>query len=258
MLPAIVAAAFLCSVLYVGSALAEDPRPAGTRAGPGGEVIGIRLGRHTGFLRLVFDLTARPAYTARATGAATFEVVIPGVSLPPEGQAALAADPLAPDLIVRPADPAGSEEDGALRFGVASRFAAFIRRVFVLEPPAGGGAAETGHWRLVLDVVPRPGTPAATATGQFARADLPPIHGMESPIPGAGLNQPSASPAQLAAEPSITEPGPGRPAQVEVSWARASRILRELQTRQVPDAEAAIPPQLVLAPKYRRPMVPLR
>ena len=48
------------------------------------------------------------------------------------------------------------------------------------------------------------------------------------------------------------------PAQIEVSWARASRILRELQDHQAPEADLPLAPQLVLPPKYRRPVVPLR
>ena len=77
--------------------------PVPVSAAEPGEVTGVRLGRHAGFLRLVFDLTAPPDYAARATGARAFDVTLSGTSLPPEGHAALAADPLAPDLTVRPA-----------------------------------------------------------------------------------------------------------------------------------------------------------
>ena len=88
-------------------------------------------------------------------------------------------------------------------------------------------------------------------------AALPPLHGL---VPGASDDGAVPRPAPLAEAPSgidsATAPAPG-PAQVEVSWARASRILRELQEHQAP-AAAAPPPQLVLAPKYRLPVVPLR
>jgi len=200
------------------------------------EVTGVRLGRHAGFLRLVFDLTAPPDYGARATQARVFEVSLPGASLPPEGHRALAADPLAPDLIVRPA-PGG----GPLRFRVTSRHDAFIRRAFVLGPPAGGAAAGALPWRLILDIVPRPGHRAAPGTGAGEVAALPPPHGIEG-----------------TREPPAPAPAPTAAAHVEVSWARASRILRELREHRDPAADAPVPPQLVLPPRHRRPAVPLR
>lgn len=215
------------------------------------EVTGVRLGRHADFLRLVFDLTARPEFSARATGARTFQVILPKSSLPPEGHRALAADPLAPDLILRPA----RNDGGPLRFGVASRFDAFIRRTFVLPPKTGG----MGLWRLVLDVVPRPGvrSPAPShAETASTHALLPAPHGLAD-IEPVGPSAPAPVRALRADRPTPPPPA-ALPAQVEVSWARASRILRELQERQAPDADADLPPQLVLAPKYRRPMVPLR
>jgi hypothetical protein len=228
-------------------AAAGGVAPAPVRAAEPAEVTGLRLGRHAGFLRLVFDLTARPGYEARATGRRTFEVSLPDAALPPEGHAALAGDPLAPDLIVRPAEGAGP-----LRFRLTSRFDAFIRRAFVLDPPRGGAAP--GAWRLVLDIVPRPGERNGTAAADAAMAALPPPHGL-MPADEA----PAFRPAPLAAAPHDAGPDtPSAPAQIEVSWARASRILRELQSRQAPEAAAPMPPQLVLAPKYRRPVVPLR
>lgn len=211
------------------------------------EVTGLRLGRHAGFLRLVFDLTARPGYDARATGRRTFVVSLPDAALPPEGHAALAGDPLAPDLIVRPAP-----GDGPLRFQVTSRFDAFIRRAFFLDPSRGS------PWRLVLDIVPRPGrrTPPAQDGGGVV-AVLPPLHGL---VPDASDDDgPVLRPAPLAEAPSSAAPDiDGAPAQVEVSWARASRILRELRDHQAPEADLPPPPQLVLPLKYRRPAVPLR
>jgi hypothetical protein len=66
-------------------------------------------------------------------------------------------------------------------------------------------------------------------------------------------------PAPRAEAPSSAAPDiDGAPAQVEVSWARASRILRELQDHQAPEADLSPPPQLVLPLKYRRSAVPLR
>jgi hypothetical protein len=231
---------------------------APVRAAEAADVTGLRLGRHAGFLRLVFDLTAPLDYDARATGRRTFEVSLPNAALPPEGHAALAGDPLAPDLIVRPAT-----GGGPLRFRVASRFDAFIRRAFLLDPPKGGGNAGAGPWRLVLDIVPRPGqrTPAEGAGPVLAA--LPPLHGI---VPDAtGAPGPVPRPAPLAETPAavIPETSPDTthasgPAQVEVSWARASRILRELQDHQAPEADLPPPPQLVLPPKYRRSAVPLR
>lgn len=226
--------------------------PAPGLAAEAAEVTGLRLGRHEGFLRLVFDLTARPGHDARATGRRTFVVSLPDTALPPEGHAALAGDPLAPDLIVRPA-----MGDGPLRFQVTSRFDAYIRRTFVLDPPAGGVAPGRSPWRLVLDIVPRPGQRATAQDGGARVAVLPPLHGL---VPGASDDGAVPRPAPLTEAPSgivsATAPAPG-PAQIEVSWARASRILRELQEHQAP-AAAELPPQLVLAPKYRLPVVPLR
>ena len=222
------------------------------------EVTGLRLGRHAGFLRLVFDLTAPPDYDARATGRRTFVVSLPDAALPPEGHAALAGDPLAPDLIVRPAT-----GGGPLRFRVASRFDAFIRRAFILDPPKGGGDAGAGPWRLVLDIVPRPGQRTPAEDGGKVLAALPPLHGI---VPDAtGAPGPVPRPAPLAEAPTGGAPETppetthaSGPAQIEVSWARASRILRELQDHQAPEADLPPSPQLVLPLKYRRPAVPLR
>ena len=243
-------AAFLLLLLPVVLA-AGVVAPAPVLAAEAAEVTGLRLGRHAGFLRLVFDLTARPGYDARATGRRTFEISLPDAALPPEGHAALAGDPLAPDLLVRPA-----KGDGPLRFQLTSRFDAFIRRAFVLDPPKGGVAPGSGTWRLVLDIVPRPGQRTPAPESAAAMAALPPLHGLVPEDPddrGLGAGAPMPRPAPLAeASPSAA------PAQTEVSWARASRILRELQDRQAPEAAAPLPPQLVLAPKYRRPVVPLR
>ena len=239
---------------------------APVRAAEAADVTGLRLGRHAGFLRLVFDLTAPPEYDARATGRRTFEVSLPNAALPPEGHAALAGDPLAPDLIVRPA-----EGDGPLRFRVASRFDAFIRRAFLLEPPKGGGDAGAGPWRLVLDIVPRPGQRTSAEDGGLVLAALPPLHGIVPdatvapgpvPRPAPLTEAPAGGPPETPPEPS-PETSPetthaSGPAQVEVSWARASRILRELQDHQAPEADLPPPPQLVLPSKYRRPAVPLR
>ena len=222
--------------------------PVPVSAAEPGEVTGVRLGRHAGFLRLVFDLTAPPDYAARATGARAFDVTLSGTSLPPEGHAALAADPLAPDLTVRPA-----ADGGPLRFRVVSRHDAYIRRAFVLDPTAGGTRAQAENpWRLVLDIVPRPGRGAAPAPAAAGRlAALPPLHGMAGAEPAAP--SPDA-PGPVALSDQPVDP----PAQVEVSWARASKILRELQARRAPDADTPAP-QLVLAPKYRRQgTVPLR
>lgn len=238
---------------------------APARAAEAADVTGLRLGRHAGFLRLVFDLTAPPGYDARATGRRTFEVSLPDAALPPEGHAALAGDPLAPDLIVRPA-----EGDGPLRFQVTSRFDAFIRRAFILDPPRGGGASGAGLWRLVLDIVPWPGEQApipiqgdGAPAGGTAVAALPPLHGLVPET--AGTMDPVPRPAPLAEAPTGTAPEPSPetihaagPARIEVSWARASRILRELQDHQAPEADQPPPPQLVLPLKYRRPAVPLR
>lgn len=232
--------------------------PAPVRAAEAADVTGLRLGRHASFLRLVFDLTAPPDYDARATGRRTFELSLPDAALPPEGHAALAGDPLAPDLIVRPAT-----GDGPLRFQVTSRFDAFIRRAFILDPPKGGGSAGVGPWRLVLDIVPRPGERTPAEGGGKVLAALPPLHGI---VPDAtGAPGPVPRPAPLAEAPTGAAPETSPetihasgPAQVEVSWARASRILRELQDHQAPGADLPPPPQLVLPLKYRRPAVPLR
>ncbi len=147
--------------------------PAPVHAAEVVEVTGLRLGRHAGFLRLVFDLTAHPGYDSRATGRRTFEISLPHAALPPEGHAALAGDPLAPDLIVRPA-----KGDGPLRFQVISRFDAFIRRAFILDPPRGGASPGNGPWRLVLDIVPRPGQRTPAEDGGPVLAALPPLHGI--------------------------------------------------------------------------------
>lgn len=226
--------------------------PAPVLAAETTEVTGLRLGRHAGFLRLVFDLTARPGYDARATGRRTFEISLPDAALPPEGHAALAGDPLAPDLLVRPA-----KGDGPLRFQLTSRFDAFIRRAFVLDPPKGGTTPGSAAWRLVLDIVPRPGQRSPAPKGAAVMAALPPLHGL---MPDASDDDSAIPrPAPLAEAPGNPAPGPSAaPAQTEVSWARASRILRELQDHQAPEAAAPLPPQLVLPPKYRRPVVPLR
>ena len=241
-------------VLAAGTVVSAPVRAA--------DVTGLRLGRHAGFLRLVFDLTAPPDYDARATGRRTFELSLPNAALPPEGHAALAGDPLAPDLIVRPVT-----GGGPLRFRVASRFDAFIRRAFLLDPPKDGGDAGAGPWRLVLDIVPRPGQRTRAEDGGKVLAALPPLHGI---VPDATVAPgPVPRPAPLAEAPAgrapetPPEPSPetihaSTPAQVEVSWARASRILRELQDHQAPEADLPPPPQLVLPPKYRRPAVPLR
>ena len=238
----------LPALLAAGLAL-----PAPGLAAEVAEVTGLRLGRHEGYLRLVFDLTARPGYDARAMGRRTFVVSLPDTALPPEGHAALAGDPLAPDLIVRPA-----VGGGPLRFRLTSRFDAYIRRTFVLDPPVGGVTPGTSPWRLVLDIVPRPGQRTTAQDGGAQVAALPPLHGL---VPGMSDDGAVPRPAPLSEVPSgivpATAPGPG-PAQVEVSWARASRILRELQEHQAPAAAAEPPPQLVLAPKYRLPVVPLR
>lgn len=236
--------------------------PAPVRAAEAVEVTGLRLGRHDGFLRLVFDLTAPPDYDARATGRRTFAVSLPDSALPPEGHAALAGDPLAPDLIVRPA-----RGGGPLRFQVTSRFDAFIRRAFILDPPKGGGAASAGPWRLVLDIVPRPGQRTPAEDGGKVLAALPPLHGLVPET--AAVPAPVPRPAPLTdiltgavpETPPAIPSGPihaAGPAQIEVSWARASRILRELQDHQAPEADLPPPPQLVLPLKYRRPAVPLR
>ena len=222
------------------------------RGGP--EITGLRLGRHQTYLRSVFDLTGRPNYDARATTARGFEVSMPGVSLPPDGHTALAADPLAPDLFVRPLVTDG----GPLCFEITSRTEAYIRRAFVIDPTVGGGGAAGGVWRLVLDIVPRPS--GASAAGQAqppvrALAALPPLHGMETPDPSRALEdrEPLSDDARGGAAVAASPPEV-----VEVSWARASRILRELQDRQSRDADAPLPPQLVLPEKYRQSTVPLR
>lgn len=247
----------LLLLLPIVLAVAGVAAPAPVLAAEAAEVTGLRLGRHAGFLRLVFDLTARPGYDARATGRRTFDVSLPDAALPPEGHAALAGDPLAPDLIVRP-----TQGGGPLRFQLISRFDAFIRRSFILDPPKGGAAPGAGGWRLVLDIVPRPGQRSPTPQGVALMAALPPLHGLtpDSPDEGPpGAGRPVPHPAPLAEAPG--EPAPdsaAAPALTEVSWARASRILRELQDHQAPEASAPLPPQLVLSPKYRRPVVPLR
>lgn len=244
----------LLSVVPAAGMAASAP----VRAAEAAEVTGLRLGRHAGFLRLVFDLTAPPGYDARATGRRTFEISLPHAALPPEGHAALADDPLAPDLIVRPA-----KGDGPLRFQVISRFDAFIRRAFILDPPRGGASPGNGPWRLVLDIVPRPGQRTPAEDGGPVLAALPPLHGI---VPDAtGAPGPVPRPAPLAEAPTGVPPetspetmNASGPAQIEVSWARASRILRELQDHQAPEADLPPAPQLVLPPKYRRPVVPLR
>jgi hypothetical protein len=235
--PALLVSALLAAALPL-SLSANDARPAAAA-----EVTGMRLGRHPGYLRLVIDLTARPAYEARATGANAFVIELPGAFLSPEGHAAMAGDPLAPDLVIRPA-----ASSGPLRFRLISRHAAFIRRSFVLDPPAGGVASDERSWRLVLDIVAKPGAEEPAPGGRAAViAALPSPHGIDAP-PGAA--QAPRDDVQAPARPPARE--------VAVSWARASRILRELQDHRDPAADAPLPPQLVLAPKYRRPQVPLR
>ena len=149
-------------------------------------------------------------------------------------------------------------DGGPLCFEITSRTEAYIRRAFVIDPTVGGGGAAGGVWRLVLDIVPRPS--GASAAGQAqppvrALAALPPLHGMETPDPSRALEdrEPLSDDARGGAAVAASPPEV-----VEVSWARASRILRELQDRQSRDADAPLPPQLVLPEKYRQSTVPLR
>lgn len=226
------------------------PCAHGQDGAPAADVTGMRLGRHADFLRLVFDLTAKPAYDAHATGPRAFAVSLPGATLPPEGHAALAGDPLAPDLIVRP-----REGKGELGFHLTSRHDAFIRRAFVIGPPVGGVAPGAAPWRLVLDIVPRPGHRGTGASQGAVVTGLPAPHGI-APPDTADLSPSKAGGGEEAVPAAADAPAPAR--HVEVSWAKASRILRELQARRAPDADAPVAPQLILPPKYRRDPVPLR
>lgn len=250
---AVLMAVAVLAAAPVPCALAQNADPA-----VGAEVTGMRLGRHADFLRLVFDLTARPGYDAHATGPRAFVVSLPGVALPPEGHAALAGDPLAPDLIVRPTGDAGS-----LRFHVTSRDDAFIRRAFVIAPPAGGVAPGASPWRLVFDIVPRPGHHTAAVPSPVV-VGLPAPHGIDLPEADDGhptdVGLAASEPSDRAIRKTVVAgPGPQTPPPVvEVSWAKASRILRELQARRAPEADTPPPPQLILPPKYRRDPVPLR
>jgi len=189
------------------------------------------MGRHAGFHRLVVDLTqAVPDYSAVAAGARSFVITLPGARLGPAGAEGLGKAGVAGYGLSADGDA------GALRLTLSSPAPALIRRTFVIAPARAGSP-----WRLVIDLAPGPdsgkglaGRNRVPSHGGATRAgalDLPSMHGM-MPVP--------------AAPP------------VEVSWARASRILKELQARAIPDASRPAPPQLVLPEKYRQDTVPLR
>ena len=187
-----------------------------------------RMGLHDTFHRLVIELTAAPAdFTAVAAGPRTFVITLPGVRLGRDGEDGLRRAGVAGYALT-----AGRAE-GALRLRLDGPAPAHIRRAFAMAPARAGGS-----WRLVVDLGPAAGVRRAPAPGaegtRAAHLDLPAMHGMAA----------GAAP----------EPVPA----TEVSWARASRILRELQAHAAPGADRAPPPQLELPERYRSATVPLR
>lgn len=215
----LLAAALLCA-----AGPAHAAAPAVERA---------RMGVHDAFHRLVIDLTGAPAdFSAVAAGPRTFVITLPGVRLGPGGAEGL-----------RRADVAGyaltaGRADGALRLRLDAPAPAHIRRAFVMAPARAGGP-----WRLVVDLgsaaAGRQAPAQASVEARATRLDLPAMHGI---APGE---------ARAATAPE-------RPPATEVSWARASRILRELQAHAAPGADRAPPPQLELPERYRNTTVPLR
>lgn len=193
-----------------------------------------RMGLHDAFHRLVIDLSAAPdAFTAVAAGPRAFVITLPGVRLGRDGEAGLRRAGVAGYALT------AGRADGALRLRLDGPAPAHIRRAFVMAPARAGGP-----WRLVLDLGPAAAGRQAAAPGadgtRAVHLDLPAMHGMAD---GA------ARAAATASEP---------PPATEVSWARASRILRELQARAAPGADKAPPPQLELPERYRSATVPLR